>query len=44
VYIDLYNVTNASNVEGWTYSYDYSRRIPTSGLPLIPTFGLRGSF
>jgi TonB dependent receptor len=44
VYLDFYNVTNQTNVEGWTYSYDYSRRIPTNGLPLIPSFGVRGSF
>jgi hypothetical protein len=44
VYLDFYNVTNQTNVEGWTYSYDYSRRIPTNGLPIIPSFGLRGSF
>jgi hypothetical protein len=44
VYLDVYNVTNRVNVEGWSYSYDHSRRIPTSGLPIIPSFGFRGSF
>jgi outer membrane receptor protein involved in Fe transport len=44
VYLDFYNVTNQTNVEGWTYSYDYARRIATTGLPIIPSLGLRGSF
>ena len=37
------NVTNRMNGEGYSYNYDFSERI-ASGLPIIPGFGLKGSF
>jgi TonB family protein len=44
VYIDVANLTNYKNVEGYAYSYDYTRRAPVTGLPVIPSLGLRASF
>ena len=44
IYLDFYNVTNNANIEGYTYSHDYTRRIVTGGLPIIPSFGMRATF
>ena len=44
VYVDVSNVTNNHNVEGYAYSYDYGARAPVTGLPIIPSLGLRASF
>jgi TonB family protein len=44
VYIDVTNVTNHANVEGWAYSYDYAKRAPVTGLPIVPSLGVRASF
>jgi len=44
VYIDLSNVTNRANVEAFAYSYDYTRRGTVTGLPILPSLGLRASF
>jgi hypothetical protein len=42
VYLDVINVYNAQNSEGYRYEYDFSRRSPLPGLPLLPTLGVRG--
>lgn len=44
VYIDVSNVTNNGNVEGYAYSYDYTQRQAVTGLPILPSLGLRASF
>jgi outer membrane receptor protein involved in Fe transport len=44
IYIDVTNVTNNSNVEGYTYSYDYQKRAAVNGLPILPSLGIRSSF
>jgi outer membrane receptor protein involved in Fe transport len=44
LYLDISNVTNRGNVEGYAYSYDFSRRAPVTGLPILPSLGLRASF
>lgn len=41
-YLDVQNVTNASNPEGLSYRYDYAAHRPVSGLPILPILGLRG--
>lgn len=43
-YLDLQNALNRANVETFAYSYDFSERAPISGLPLIPSFGLRAEW
>jgi TonB family protein len=41
-YIDVQNIYNASNSEGWTYDFEYQQRTKISGLPILPSLGLRG--
>jgi TonB family protein len=41
VYIDVQNVYNRKNVEGYSYSYDYSQRVYFTGLPILPSLGLK---
>ncbi len=43
-YLDVQNATNRKNTESIGYSYDFSERQDVTGLPLLPTFGLRGDF
>jgi hypothetical protein len=42
LYLDVQNVYAAENAEGFTYSYDYREREPTSGTPFFPNLGVRG--
>lgn len=42
VYLDVQNVLNAENREGFAYSYDYRNREGSRGLPLLPILGIRG--
>jgi hypothetical protein len=44
LYLDVQNVTRASNPEALGYNFDYSVSHPISGLPLLPIFGIRGDF
>jgi hypothetical protein len=44
VYLDIQNVTNNKNEFGNAYSFDYSQSEPSTGLPILPTFGVRGEF
>ena len=41
-YLDLQNAYNAKNVEGTSYSYDYSQSESAYGLPIFPNLGIRG--
>ncbi len=43
-YLDVQNVTNHDNVEGYTYSYDYARRTPATGLPILPILGVQAEW
>ncbi len=43
-YIDIVNVYNAGNVEGVSYNYNSTRSTYLTGLPLLPSIGLRGEF
>lgn len=43
-YLDLLNATNTMSPLGVTYSYDYKQVAFTSGLPIIPVFGVKGEF
>jgi hypothetical protein len=44
LYLDIQNLTNRKNVEQLEYAYDYRSRTETSGLPILPTIGLKGEF
>ena len=41
-YLDLYNAYNHGSPEGIAYNFDYSQKIYQTGLPIIPSFGVRG--
>lgn len=40
-YIDVINVLNAANTEGYLYQYDFEQRANLPSLPILPTLGLR---
>ena len=44
LYLDVTNVYNRRNDEVAQLSYDYTRSTPIKGLPIIPSFGVRGEF
>ncbi|MCU0661547.1 MAG: TonB-dependent receptor [Myxococcota bacterium] len=41
VYVDVQNIYNQKNPEGYDYQYDYSHRVYFRGLPLVPSLGLK---
>jgi len=43
-YIDVQNTTNAQNVETMSWTYDFAEEDPITGLPVVPSFGLRGEW
>ena len=43
-YLDILNVLNTKNSEGVDYSYNYSQRQDSLGLPFLPALGVRGDF
>ena len=42
VYLDVLNVYNAKNPQGYRYSFDFSKKEPISGLGVFPNLGLKG--
>jgi hypothetical protein len=44
VYVDVQNIYNQKNVEGYDYQYDYSNRVYFWGLPLVPSLGLKAEY
>jgi hypothetical protein len=44
LYLDVQNVYNARNVEGYNYAYNFQQRNSIGGLPIIPSLGMRLSF
>jgi len=43
-YLDIQNVYNHGNPEGLNYNFDYSESQTITGLPIIPSLGVRGAF
>jgi len=43
-YLDVQNATNAQNIEAIGWTFDFSEEQPTTGLPVLPAFGLRGEW
>lgn len=41
VYLDIINVYNRQNGESWVYSFNLQQRQLQSGLPIVPSLGLR---
>jgi hypothetical protein len=44
LYLDLQNAYNRRNQENVAYSYDFEDSAPITGLPIIPSFGIRAEF
>ena len=44
MYLDVQNTYNHGNVEGIAYNYNYTARSYVSGLPILPSIGMRGEF
>jgi hypothetical protein len=44
LFLDVQNVTNHGNVEGYSYSYDYSQKTPVTGLPILPILGVEAQW
>lgn len=44
VFLDVINVYNAPNSEGYRYSFDFTQRGRLPGLPILPTIGVRAMF
>jgi hypothetical protein len=42
LYLDVQNVYNAENAEGYVYDFEFRERETIIGLPIIPNLGLRG--
>lgn len=43
-YLELQNATNHTNVELAAWTPDYSEEAPVRGLPILPVFGVKGSW
>ncbi|HEY4157990.1 MAG TPA: TonB-dependent receptor [Polyangiaceae bacterium] len=43
-YLDVQNVYNNAAVEGTTYNYNFSKQSYQTGIPIIPSIGVRGEF
>ncbi len=43
-YLDIQNVLNTANDIGPAYSFDFQKSGVSTGLPILPTFGVKGEF
>lgn len=43
-YLDVQNIYNHKSPDKMSYNYNYTESKPVAGLPLIPSFGIRGEF
>lgn len=43
-YLDVMNVYNYANQEGTVNNYDFSKQAPLTGIPIVPSFGIKGEF
>ncbi|APR78596.1 TonB family protein / TonB-dependent receptor [Minicystis rosea] len=41
-YLDIQNIYNRQSPEGVSYNYNYTQSTTVGGLPILPSFGLRG--
>lgn len=44
IYFDIQNALNQKNTETYQYSYNYKSKEPITGLPILPSFGVKGEF
>lgn len=43
-YLDVQNAYDNGNVEGIQYNYNYTSRLFVTGIPILPSIGMRGEF
>lgn len=43
-YLDIQNIMNSKNEQSIQYNYDYTDSTRARGLPILPTFGIKGEF
>jgi outer membrane receptor protein involved in Fe transport len=43
-YVDIQNIYNQENAETLRYNFNFTERAYTTGLPILPSIGLRGEF
>ena len=43
-YLDVQNVYNRATAEAYVYNFNYSQKAYQTGLPIIPSLGVRGEF
>jgi TonB family protein len=43
-YLDIQNLYYAKSQEGLSYNFDFTQSEPLAGLPIVPSFGIRGEF
>jgi TonB dependent receptor/TonB-dependent Receptor Plug Domain len=43
-YLDVWNAYNYAAVEDIQYDFDFDQRTAQTGLPIVPSFGIRGEF
>lgn len=43
-YLDVWNAYNNPSVEGVSYSYNYAEQAYSTGVPILPSLGVRGEF
>ncbi len=41
-YLDILNIYNSANVEGVSYNYNYTLSTNATGIPFLPSIGIRG--
>jgi hypothetical protein len=44
LYLDIQNVYNHENVEATQYDYRFEDSVPITGIPILPTLGIRGQW
>jgi hypothetical protein len=44
LYLDIQNLFNAKNVEATEWDYRYRESAPVTGVPFLPTIGIRGTW
>ena len=42
IFLEILNVTNNANTEGYQYNSNYTQSAPINGLPFYPNLGIRG--
>jgi TonB family protein len=44
LYLDVQNIFDTSNVEAYQYDYRFKQRAAVTGVPILPTLGVRGAW